>query len=278
MRDDESLSVTRLTRYSTACAVPTSREDRLAVEEPLEITLQAPGCKPFTLAITMRTPGDDRALAAGFLFTEGLVKHKNEIACQQQDADSPRPSNTQVITLAKPLAIAPEQLHRHFFANSACGVCGKTAMQALELRHRPQLSSKLQTTREVLQGLPDTLRTQQQQFAQSGGVHASALFSATGELLLLKEDVGRHNALDKLIGQLLLEDHLPLARDAILLVSGRSSFELVQKALMADIPMLAAIGAPTSLACELAARHDMTLIGFLRSESFNVYTGPDRLS
>lgn len=278
MTDTTSPSLsTRITRFSVSGAAP-GAVDSVAVEEPLEIVLHAPGSKPFTLAITMRTPGDDEALAAGFLFTEGLVKHRSDLVSLQRDPESTRPENTLIVTLARAPDIAPEQLHRHFFTHSACGVCGKTAMQALELRHQPRLSPGPQVLRATLQTLPEKLQAQQLQFSATGGVHASALFTAAGELLLLKEDVGRHNAMDKLIGHLLLHDQLAPAKNALVLVSGRSSFELVQKVLMADIPFLAAIGAPTSLAVQLAQRHGLTLAGFLKADGFNLYSAPERVA
>jgi len=267
---------TRITRFSISGATAGAM-DSVVMEEPLEIILHAPGAKPFTLAITMRTPGDDEILAAGFLFTEGLVKTRNDIASLQRDSESTRPDNALIVTLTHKPDIALEQLHRHFFTSSACGVCGKTALQALEMRHRPELlSDKPIISATRLQQLPSQLRQQQEQFSVTGGVHAAALFSPQGELLL-REDVGRHNAMDKLIGSLLLTNQLAMAKESLILVSGRSSFELVQKALMADVPVLASIGAPSSLAVQLAQRHGMTLAGFLKPEGFNVYSGPERI-
>lgn len=258
------------------------KTDSVIVEEPLEIILDFPSQtgqrKRLTLAITMRTPGNDQELAAGFLFSEGLIKNKSDILDLSQDTESAHPANTLVASIAPALAIDPDRLQRHFFTSSSCGVCGKTSMQALELLHQPVLASGKPTIAStLLQQLPARLRQQQEQFILTGGVHASALFSPTGELLLLREDVGRHNAMDKLIGTLLLDDQLALAQQSLLLVSGRSSFELVQKALMADVPLLASIGAPSSLALQLANRHGMTLAGFLKADSFNIYCSPERV-
>jgi len=253
--------------------------DTVAVEEPLEIILELPTEKKLTLSITMRTPGNDQELAAGFLFTEGIVHSITDIRTIGHNRDAARPDNSLSVALTHSLHHDPEQFYRHFFTHSACGVCGKTSMQALELRHQPKLVPAAPViTASVLCELPERVRQHQEQFQKTGGIHAAALFSMTGELLLLREDVGRHNALDKLIGTLLLENRLHQAHQGILLVSGRTSFELVQKALMADIPILAAIGAPTSLALQLAQRHDMTLIGFLKNSGFNLYTGSERIA
>lgn len=252
--------------------------DNLSVEEPLEIILDFPERKRLTLAITMRTPGNDKELVAGFLFSEGLVKNNSGLLDLSQDTESANPGNTIVARIGSPLSMAPDQLQRHFFTNSSCGVCGKTSMQALELLHQPALiPGQPGITATLLQQLPELLRAQQQQFSATGGVHSVAAFSTEGTLLALHEDVGRHNAMDKLLGGLLLEDRLPLLKNSVLLVSGRSSFELVQKALMADAPILASIGAPSSLAVQLADRHGMTLAGFLKPDGFNVYSGVERI-
>lgn len=255
--------------------------DSLAVEEPLQILLDYPTAgarERMTLAITMRTPGNDEELAAGFLFSEGLLLHRSQILSIERDNEAPRPDNTVVISLTKAPDTNPDQLLRHFFTNSSCGVCGKTSLQALEMRHRPSLDPAApHISLTQLQLLPEQLRAQLPQFAATGSMHSAALFSADGQLLALREDVGRHNAMDKLLGTLLLQEALP-ARDKLVLVSGRASFELVQKALMADIGLLAAIGAPTSLAVQLAQRHGMTLVGFLRADSVNIYSAPERVT
>jgi len=252
--------------------------DHLAVEEPLEIILNQANKKSFPLAVTMRTPGHDQELAVGFLFSEGIIKHKNDIQSISSDTESSNPDNNIMIVLSQNLDFEPDRLQRHFFTNSSCGVCGKTSIQALEMMHQPSLTpNHPNISSATLQQLPESLRTQQQQFAVTGGVHSAALFSLDGRLLQLREDVGRHNAMDKLIGALLLNDQLNSAREGLVLVSGRASFELVQKALMADIPILASVGAPTSLAHQLADRHGMTLAGFLKPDSFNVYSGVERI-
>lgn len=279
MRDVSRLSVTGITRVRATQENLHQQDDLLTVEEPLEIRIGSRGQKTITLAITMRTPGNDAELAAGFLFAEGLVKNKHDLLELGPDPEAINPDNSITATLASEAGYDTDRLQRHFFTNSSCGVCGKTSMQALELLHRPELSAQQPLIASpTLCQLPQLLRQQQQQFSATGGVHSAALFSPTGQLLRLREDVGRHNAVDKLIGSLLLDEQLQNARQAVLLVSGRASFELVQKALMADIAFLAAIGAPSSLALQLADRHGMTLAGFLKADGFNVYTGSQRIS
>jgi FdhD protein len=254
--------------------------DRLAVEEPLEIRLAAPGAEGVDerpLAITMRTPGDDRELVAGFLLTEGIIR------CRQDLADLAAIPRTETesrwrATLAPGCAVDWARLERHFYTSSSCGVCGKTAIAAVETQANPVFAKDGPVIAPaVIHALPAGLRAAQAVFGQTGGLHAAALFEADGSLLALREDVGRHNALDKLIGWALLNDRLPLSRQ-ILLVSGRSSFELVQKALMAGIPVMAAVGAPSSLAVDLAEEFDQTLIGFVRESRFNIYTGAWRIT
>jgi FdhD protein len=276
-------AVQEILRYQFARNQLAKATDHLSVEEPLEIIIDfhkknSSSPELMTLAITMRTPGHDEELAAGFLFAEGLINTNADICKITRDEESPGPANTIVVTLMDALDIEPDRLQRHFYTNSSCGVCGKTSMRALELLHQPALTPAEPVIRSrTLCQLPLRLREHQQQFANTGGVHAAALFSPAGELLLLREDVGRHNAMDKLIGACALQDRLPMLKESLILVSGRSSFELVQKALMADVPILAAIGAPTSLAVQLAARHDLTLIGFLKADSFNIYHSPERV-
>jgi FdhD protein len=267
-----------VTRFSAAQDKQQKQTDLLSIEEPLEIIVCRNNKKTFTLAITMRTPGNDDELAAGFLFAEGLIKHKNDLLDLAPDPEAVNPGNSMLVTLTQEPDFDPDRLQRYFFSSSSCGVCGKTSMQALELLHQPNLSASVHISTDTLCQLPAILRQQQQQFSSTGGAHSAALFSPDGKLLCLREDVGRHNAMDKLIGSLLLEDQLQLARQAVLLVSGRASFELVQKALMADIPILASIGAPTSLAYQLANRHNMTLAGFLKSDSFNIYNSAARIN
>jgi FdhD protein len=276
-------AVQEIIRYQFARNQLTKATDHLSVEEPLEIIIDfhqknSASAQRMTLSVTMRSPGHDEELATGFLFSEGLIRNKIDIQKLLRDNEAVRPDNSMVVTLAQPFDGESDRLQRHFFTNSSCGVCGKTSMQALEMLHQPSLTvAEPIVSAGTLCQLPLRLREHQQQFANTGGIHAAALFSPAGELLLLQEDVGRHNAMDKLIGACVLEDRLPLLKQSLILVSGRSSFELVQKALMADVPILAAIGAPTSLAVQLAARHDLTLVGFLKADSFNIYHSPERV-
>ena len=250
--------------------------DLLAVEEPLEIRLEwseGEEQRVATVAVTMRTPGNDIELAAGFLFTEGLVRAREQIVSIR----SCRAGSVRVV-VTPDVTIDLARLERHSFTSSSCGMCGKTSAAAL----RTTSSHPLRTAAPVIEdalvrSLPERLRRAQPAFDATGGLHASALFDLEGALVTLREDVGRHNALDKVIGAELLAGRLP-ADERILIVSGRVSFELVQKALMAGIPIVAAIGAPSSLAVELAREAGLTLLGFLRSDRFNVYSGRRRLA
>jgi FdhD protein len=244
-----------------------ARADLLAVEEPLEIRVQG---EP--LAVTMRTPGDDIDLAAGFLAAEGVISGPADVAgitmCDPNVAD---------VTLAEGVSLPAERLRRNFVTTSACGVCGKDSIAAVRVRASYDVSADPVTVSPgVLASLPGRLRAAQRVFASTGGLHAAGLFDAGGRLLVLREDVGRHNAVDKVAGWALRAGRLPLA-GCVLLVSGRASFELAQKALVAGIPVLAAVSAPSSLAAELAAESGMTLVGFLRGTSMNVYCGEGRL-
>jgi FdhD protein len=240
-------------------------QDLVAVEEPLQIRLG-----DADIAITMRTPGHDRELALGFLFTEGLVANLNQVADIRVDE-----SGAVIVSLVGD--VAPDIDARRFYVTSSCGVCGKASIDALAASGcamlpagQPKLSSDLVTQ------FPARLREAQAIFEHTGGLHAAGLFNTAGELLYLREDVGRHNAVDKLIGAEFLERRFPLS-DYVLMLSGRVSFELVQKAVMAGIPIVIAVGAPSSLAIETALRFGMTLIGFVRGGHFNVYAGGDRL-
>ena len=276
-------------RPPAAETVRTHRPDLLAAEEPLEIRVNG---RP--LAVTMRTPGDDIDLAAGFLATEGLVGSAAEIAaikiCQEthdhaaadgdgtghrEESDG---GNVAEVTLADGIEIDDDGLRRNFLTTSACGVCGKASIDSIRVRARYDVAADTgHVSPEVLTMLPGRLRDAQRVFASTGGLHAAGAFSADGTLLALREDVGRHNAVDKVVGWALREDRLPLA-GCILLVSGRASFELVQKAYVAGLPVLAAVSAPSSLAAELAEEAGMTLVGFLRGGSMNVYTCAGRIS
>jgi FdhD protein len=256
--------------------------DALAVEEPLEIRigfLEDGKAAHKSVSITMRTPGDDFELAAGFLFTEGIVKSADQINkirhCGVSAKDGLR--NTVRVDLRPDVSVDLKKLERHFYTSSSCGVCGKTSIEALQTGVcRLQESASLIFKPETIHRLPEILRERQNVFNQTGGLHAAALFSVTGEMKSLREDVGRHNAVDKLIGAQFLARKTPVS-DKLLLVSGRASFELVQKALMAGIPILAAVGAPSSLAVELAREYAMTLLGFVRDNRFNIYAGAERI-
>ena len=253
--------------------------DCVAIEEPLEIRLaEGPAAERTVrcISITMRTPGNDCELAAGFLLSEGIVREPGEIESVRPcgPAIGPRNSHNIVqVDLHEAVAVDLKRLERHFYTTSSCGVCGKTSLDALAIGAVPEMPHDAPRIKAgAIHALPEKLRHVQAVFDRTGGLHAAALFDAQGEVLSLREDVGRHNAVDKLLGGELLAGRLPLS-DRGILVSGRASFELMQKALMAGIPMLAAVGAPSSLAVELAERFQMTLIGFLRDGRFNVYSG-----
>lgn len=243
-----------------------SSQDELATEEPLEIRLF-----DTSISITMRTPGNDEELAAGFLFTEGIIGEPEHIESIRHCGPS---GNVVRVTLRPGLEIDIERFKRHFYTSSSCGVCGKSSIEALKTQSPFEIQSNdgPRFTAATIQQMPETLKRSQVFFAVTGGLHAAALFLENGELRITREDVGRHNAVDKVIGHAFLNNHMPL-NDYLLLVSGRASFELVQKASMAGIRMLAAVGAPSSLAVELAREVNLTLVGFLRDQRFNVYSG-----
>lgn len=249
--------------------------DELAIEEPLEIRLQygpAADRQERSISITMRTPGNDTELAAGFLYTEGIIPDASAI-----DLVSTFTSNSILLSLKTTIALDLGRLQRHFYTTSSCGVCGKSSLEALRtVCPTQQPETNWLVTPKVIYDLPGRLRRQQDIFGSTGGLHAAALFNVQGDLQLLKEDIGRHNALDKLIGANLQESSLPLNKH-ILLLSGRACFELIQKAAMAGIQVVAAVGAPSSLAVELAQEYNMTLIGFLRDQRFNIYAGAHRV-
>jgi FdhD protein len=255
------------------------RRDHLATEEPLEIRLITQG-ETHTVAVTMRTPGNDFELAAGFLHGEGVIESRDDITrisyCVEPDIDAAQQYNIVNVTLRHDATPDLSPLERHFFTSSACGVCGKASLDALHLRGTAVIPPGPDVPVEIIYRLPDKLRQAQGLFEETGGLHAAALFDCDGQLLALREDVGRHNALDKLVGWALMEGMLPLSRN-LLLVSGRSSFEILQKSQVAGIPIVCAISAPSSLAVDLAREFGMTLVGFLRNERFNVYTAPERI-
>jgi FdhD protein len=255
------------------------RGDYLATEEPLEIRLVA-GAATERLAVTMRTPGNDFELAAGFLHGEGILTDREALReisyCTDPELDAAQQYNVVNVRLDGSSMPDLRGLERHFYTSSACGVCGKASLDAIELRGCPLPAPGPRVDAEVIYGLPDKLREAQGLFESTGGLHAAGLFTADGELECLREDVGRHNAVDKLVGWALLEGRLPLA-DRVLLVSGRASFEIMQKALAAGVAMVCAVSAPSSLAVDVAERFGMTLAGFLRGRRFNLYAGHDRV-
>lgn len=251
--------------------------DQLAVEEPLQISVEfglQNNRQKTNVAITMRTPGADELLCLGFLLTEGIIENYEAVKSLSKDAFD---ENKITITLSEHCHFDVEKLSRHLFTSSSCGVCGKTSIDNLQstIKYKP-LDNKPKVELKTLYNLPQKLNTQQSLFEKTGGIHAAALFTENGDLLNVQEDVGRHNALDKLLGWALKNKHIPL-QNKLILVSGRSSFELVQKALMAGCFFMAAVGAPSSLAVELAKNYNMTLIGFLKDGKANVYCGEGRL-
>jgi FdhD protein len=253
--------------------------DELATEEPMEIRLvSAAGTE--TVAVTMRTPGADFELAAGLLYSDGVVTAQKQIRavryCVDRDVDADQKYNVVSVELGPEISPDLSSLERRSYISSACGVCGKASLEALRLRQHTPLQPGLTVSVETIYSLPVRLRQSQGLFDATGGLHAAALFDREGGLLAVREDVGRHNAVDKLIGWALLEGRLPLEQ-AILMVSGRSSFEIMQKALTARIPIVCAVSAPSSLAVDLALEFDITLVGFLRGRHANIYAGLGRI-
>lgn len=250
-------------------------KDLLAVEQPLEIRIvHGPenDRQQKNISVTMCTPGHDAELATGFLFTEGIISGKNDI----KNCISPGESIV-IVELQPGISFDLKKIERHFYTSSSCGVCGKSSIDAVKnVFNKNGTTDTIMINAPVLTKLPDVLRKQQEVFEYTGGLHASALFDLAGNLLLTREDVGRHNALDKLIGAELIENNIPL-NNHILLLSGRASFELIQKSAMAGIKFVCAVGAPSSLAVELAKECDMTLVGFLRDGRFNIYCGEQRV-
>jgi len=244
--------------------------DWIASEAPLEVRIDG---RPVT--VMMRTPGHDEELVRGFLYNEGVVSSASDLLSVGPVHESPEDVGGSVINVRLAPSHQDKTLDRAFYSNASCGVCGKKTIESLEVTGRIA-ASRLRIRSSVLSGLPEKLRDSQTTFARTGGVHASGLFTPEGELVLLREDVGRHNALDKIIGWALSENKLPLS-DFVLLVSGRVSYEIVQKAVVAGIPFIAAVGAPSSLAVDLANRFHLTLVGFLKPDRMNVYSHPERL-
>lgn len=260
-----------------------SQDDRVAVEEPLEIRLgfsTPDGRTSKSISITMRTPGNDRELAAGFLFAESIIRRADDIASVEHCGPTAPDSgihNVVRVELDPDVSVDLGRLQRHFYTSSSCGVCGKTSLDALRvIGVEPIVDDGLVIESSVLTSIPDSLREQQRTFDATGGLHAAAAFDTDGKLVVTMEDVGRHNAVDKVIGSLLLDDRLP-ANKLGLIVSGRTSFELMQKTLVAGMPLLAAVSAPSSLAVQLAREFGVTLVGFLRGKTFNIYSGGQRI-
>ena len=250
------------------------KDDYLAAEEPLEIRV---GSEP--LSVTMRTPGHDRELAAGFLFTEGLIQRREQIVKLESSEPQDGTNRGNVIQAELAPDAAPDfvKMKRHFFAASSCGICGKASIDSIRSRLLAVPNPDFRLDAEILVLLPDALRSSQDVFQRTGGLHAAALFDPRGKLFVLREDIGRHNAVDKVIGWALLEGHVPLS-DSVLLVSGRGGFEIVQKAIIAGVPVVASVSAPSSLAVQLARELRLTLIGFLRGRRFVIYAGEERVA
>lgn len=257
-----------------------SDRDVVAVEEPLEIRVgfvEGDVQRQRAVSITMRTPGDDFELAAGFLFTEGLLQSPDQVVGIRHCGRGDALTNTVRVDVRPGVSVELDRLQRNFYTTSSCGVCGKTSLEALATGARRLDSPGVpRVAASIIGALPARLRERQRTFEATGGLHAAALFDPSGHLLELREDVGRHNAVDKLIGARFLAGALP-ARDALLFLSGRASFELLQKAVMARIPVICAVGAPSSLAVEAAEEFGVTLLGFVRDGRFNVYAGHERL-
>ena len=265
-----NIELTQVTQWEDGKT--TRVEDYLAAEEPLEMRAGR-----YSLGVTLRTPGDDKELVAGFLFTEGIISRQEDLVALQLPGDAAPERNRVRVTLDPKVRLAKGSATRRFSAGSACGVCGKASITQLRRRglHRPEVATMFDP--EVLCQLPHKLRAAQAAFGRTGGLHAAAIFNAGGELLVLREDIGRHNAVDKVIGWAFLEGRLPLSGH-VLLVSGRGGFEIVQKALSAGIPLLASVSAPSRLAVQLARELGLTLVGFLRGQRFVIYSEEDRIA
>jgi FdhD protein len=250
------------------------KDDYLAAEEPMEIRVGNEA-----LSVTMRTPGHDRELAAGFLFTEGLIRNRKQIVSLEVAAPQYGSNRGNVVEVK----VTPEEmpdfakLRRHFFAASSCGICGKASIDSIRSRSLAPPNPDFRLGAELLVRLPEALRSSQNVFQRTGGLHAAALFDSGGKLSVLREDIGRHNAVDKVIGWALLQDRVPIS-DSVLLVSGRGGFEIVQKAIVAGLPVVASVSAPSSLAVQLARELHLTLVGFLRERRFVIYAGEERIT
>ncbi len=273
MKKTDSVSNFQILKFSDGIFTETG--DQTAIEEPLEISLvynQDDRIVKKNISITMRSPGHDHLLASGFLFTEGIIKNMNEIERWHQTGE-----NSIDIYLNHTHVPELQKLERHFYTSSSCGVCGKSSIESLRtVSHEYRIDDQVKFRSDIILKLDKLVREKQAVFESTGGLHASALFDSEGNILVLYEDVGRHNALDKLIGSALLDSECPL-KGKLLFLSGRACFELIQKAAMAGIPVICALGAPSSLAIELAREFNISLIGFLKKNSFNIYSSPERI-
>ncbi|MEC8927639.1 MAG: formate dehydrogenase accessory sulfurtransferase FdhD [Verrucomicrobiota bacterium] len=271
MPDNSQSHITPIQRWKDGELHPPT-DDALAIEEPLEIRVRGQN-----VAVTMRTPGHDEELAAGFLATEGLIKRREDVTeiAHCTEGEAARLGNTLNVFLGAGVDADLKSLTRHVFASSSCGLCGKATIEAVQ-QDFPPVDSGVRIAPDIITGLPTKLRNAQATFEQTGGLHAAAVFDAAGELLVLREDVGRHNAVDKVVGHGLLKGHD--YSNCLLMVSGRASFEIMQKALAARIPIITAVSAPSSLAVDFARDSGQTLIGFLRGETMNVYSHPERVA
>jgi len=274
----KSRQVDNITIHKVSAGTITETADKVAVEEPLQIQLvysTATGQMMKDIAVTMRTPGNDEELAAGFLFTEGIIKSAEDISkIKHAHADE----NLVQVILKENIMPALANAARNFYTTSSCGICGKASIDAIQTHSQyGEVKNNSIIPASVFYTLQNELKEQQQVFEDTGGIHASALFDVDGKFIMLREDVGRHNALDKIIGTAMMKKQLPL-NNCILLLSGRASFELLQKAVMAGIKIIASVGAPSSLAVEMAKENDVTLIGFLKEDRFNIYSGKQRIT
>ncbi|TLZ85799.1 MAG: formate dehydrogenase accessory sulfurtransferase FdhD [Methanobacteriota archaeon] len=273
---------TRATVWKVRGERSSDETDLLAAEEPMEIRVETGASSKratTSLSVTMRTPGHDFELAAGFLLTEGIVARKRDIVRIEYCTDSGVVQEYNIVSavLRPDVAFRADRLSRHFYMTSSCGVCGKTSLEAVRVAARhPMPKGRPRINSDVVRSIPERLREEQALFSETGGLHAAGLFDARGNLQSVREDVGRHNAVDKVVGEAFLADRVPLS-DHILAVSGRSSFEIMQKAAVAGVPIVVAVGAPSSLAVTLADEFGMTLVGFARGERFNVYAGRERI-
>jgi len=274
LEKNRSVNLTRVSQWDDGNVE--RKDDYLAAEEPLEIRIGDQA-----LSVTMRTPGHDLELAAGFLFTEGLIQNREQIIAieniERMTEDGLKRGNVVQAELIAEATPDFAKMRRHFFASSSCGICGKASIDAVRSRLLTVPNPEFRVEAELLISLPDILRASQDVFQRTGGLHAAALFDSSGGLLVVREDIGRHNAVDKVIGWALLDHRVPLG-NSVLLVSGRGGFEIVQKALVAGVPVLASVSAPSSLAVQLARELRMTLVGFLRGRRFVIYSGEERIA